>query len=259
MACRRSARQHELSTAIVAHPRAIPVEGRNGWCSPAWRSFSSWSFWTVEAGIQHSNLDDADMRDAEPATGSRQDSSSGSRDGLRVGYFALGITSGVSLSPLSAISDMVAPVVLITVAAFIGNGMGASAVTLSGWVLALERERIGILRGPHGEKLDEGSMPPLDRERLSQISDQIARTTTRIAVSRRAVLFTEIAIGLLVLSVAAIAVAATARSEAFAFTALALVIAGVVVVFAAVASVIFPTARPADAVIPPSRRNGEPG
>jgi len=152
---------------------------------------------------------------------------------------------------------MVAPVVLITVAAFIGNGLQATSITLGGWVLEMERERMGILRGPQGEMLDEGSVPPLDHERLTQIRDQRERIIRRIGRARRAVLIIWIAIGLLVLSVAGIAVAATARSEAFAFTALALVIAGVVVEFAAVASVIGTTARPADAVIPPNRRTGE--
>jgi hypothetical protein len=154
---------------------------------------------------------------------------------------------------------MVAPVVLITMAAFISNGLQAAAITISGWMLTLERERMGILRGPRGEMLDEGSVPPLDRERLRQISDQTARIVRRVARMRTAILIIWIAIGLLVLSVAAIAVAATARSEPFAFTALALVIAGVAVVFAAVASVIGPTARPAEAVIPSNRRTGELG
>jgi hypothetical protein len=165
----------------------------------------------------------------------------------------------VSLSPLSAISDMVAPVVLITVAAFIGNGLQAASITLAGFVLAMEREQMGILRGPHGDKLEESSLPDLDRERLTQISDQKARTVRRIAVARRAVVIVWVAIGLLVLSVAAIAVAATARSEAFAFTALALVIAGVMVVFGAVASAVGPLARSREAVIPPDRHTRQPG
>jgi hypothetical protein len=165
----------------------------------------------------------------------------------------------VSLSPLSAISDMVAPVVLITMAAFIGNGLQAGGITLGGWVLQLERERMGILRGTHGEALDEGSVPPLDRERLTQIRAETKRLTRRIAHTRTAILIIWIAIGLLVLSVAAIAVAATARSEAFAFTALALVIAGVIAVFAGIASVIGPMARLREAVIPPDRRAEEQG
>jgi hypothetical protein len=71
---------------------------------------------------------------------------------------------------------------------------------------------------------------------------------------RRAVLIIWIAIGLFMLSVAAIAVAATARSEGFAFTALALVMAGVVGVFAGIASLIGPAARSAEAVVEMTRR-----
>jgi hypothetical protein len=50
------------------------------------------------------------------------------------------------------------------------------------------------------------------------------------------------AIGLLVLSVAAISVAVTRNSEAFAFTALALVLAGVAGVFTGIATVLGPLA-----------------
>jgi hypothetical protein len=47
--------------------------------------------------------------------------------------------------------------------------------------------------------------------------------------------------------------------EAFAFTALGLVIAGVVIVFTAVASVVIPTARQGETVIYPDVRTGEHG
>jgi hypothetical protein len=177
----------------------------------------------------------------------------------RVARLSPGHYQRVSLSPLTAIGDMVAPVVLITMAAFIGNGLQTTGNTFAGWVLALEREQAGILRGPHGEMLDEGSVPPADRERLSQIRDKTARIVRRGERTLRAILIIWVAIGLLVLSVAAIAVAATARSEAFAFTALGLVIAGVIVVFGAVASVIGPLARSHEAVIAPVRRTGGSG
>jgi len=67
------------------------------------------------------------------------------------------------------------------------------------------------------------------------------------------------AIGLLVLSVAAIAVAVTASSEAFAFAALALVLAGVAGVFGGIATVIVPLARPADSPIEAVKRMGVHG
>jgi hypothetical protein len=52
------------------------------------------------------------------------------------------------MSPESAISDMVAPVVLITLAIFIGNGMLSTAIAIAGMELPLEQECAGILRGP---------------------------------------------------------------------------------------------------------------
>src|SRR5215813_15496821 len=112
---------------------------------------------------------------------------------------------------------MVAPVVLITVATVFANGLNAASSALTGDVLALYRERLGILRGPHGEMLDEDSVPPADRERLRQIRAIMPLMIRRIERARTAVVIIWSAVGLLVLSVAAIAVAVTARSEAFAF------------------------------------------
>ena len=162
----------------------------------------------------------------------------------------------MSLSPVSAIGDMVAPVVLITVATIFANGLNSASSTLTDSVLALYRERLGILRGPHGEMLDEDSMPPVDRERLRQISALTPRMITRIERARTAVVIIWGAVGLLVLSVAAIAVAVTANSEAFAFTALALVLAGVAGVFAGIATVIFSAARPTNSPVTGLKRMG---
>lgn len=162
----------------------------------------------------------------------------------------------MSLSPVSAISDMVAPVVLITAAAILGNGLLTAGAAVADRMFALNRERMGILGGPHGEMLDEDSVPSRDRERLTQIRDELPLMIRRVRRVRTAVLIIWIAIGLLMLSVAAIAVAVTARSESFAFTALALVIAGVAGVFAGIAMVIGPLARSADALIGETRRTG---
>lgn len=126
-------------------------------------------------------------------------------------------------------------------------------------MLALEHERNGILRGPHGELLDEISVPPADRQRLTQINTETLRMTRRIQRSRETILIIWIAIGLLVLSIAAISVAVSARSEAFAFTALALVLAGVAGFFGAIALAIVPMARSAEAIIPWPKRTGVPG
>ena len=79
----------------------------------------------------------------------------------------------MSLSPLSAISDMVAPVVLITLATIFANALMSLGANMSDNLLALNRECLGILRGPHGEMLDEDSVPPIDRERLAQIRNLV--------------------------------------------------------------------------------------
>ena len=160
---------------------------------------------------------------------------------------------------MSAIADMVAPVVIISLAAFLSNGLLTASITIGGWVLALDRERHGILRGPHGEMLDEGSVPPADRERLTQIRNDTLRISKRIQRLRTAVFMLWIAISLLVLGVAAIATAVTARSEALGFTALALVLAGVAVLFTSMAMSIVPLVRPGEDVIGQIKARGEPG
>ena len=162
----------------------------------------------------------------------------------------------MSLSPLSAIADMVTPVVLITLATIFANGLNASSIALVDSLLALYSEHLGILRGPHGETLDEDSAPPNDRERLRQIRALTPLLIRRIERIRTAVVIIWIAVGLLVLSVAAIAVAVTAHSEAFAFTALALILAGLAGVFAGIATVIVSLAKPANSPVEAIRRTG---
>jgi hypothetical protein len=75
------------------------------------------------------------------------------------GLFSPGHYQRVSLSPLSAIADMVAPVVLITLATISANGLLTVAAVVGERMFALNRERLDILGGPHGELLDEDRVP----------------------------------------------------------------------------------------------------
>jgi len=172
--------------------------------------------------------------------------------------FSPGHHQRVSLSPVSAVVDMVAPVVLITMSVIFANGLLTTNAAYAARIFALHQERQGILRGPHGEMLDEDSVPRMDRERLAAIKDMTPLITRRFRRLRSAIMIIWIAIGLLVLSVAAIAVAVTARSEAFGFAALALVLAGVAGFFASIATVIGAVARPVDALIDEARHTGLP-
>ena len=54
----------------------------------------------------------------------------------------------MNLSPVSAIADMVAPVVVITLATIFASGLLAYGSSLAAEVFAMGRERQGILRGP---------------------------------------------------------------------------------------------------------------
>lgn len=155
-----------------------------------------------------------------------------------------------------AIADMVTPVVLITMAVIFANGLMTVVTAAGDRIYALNRERMGILGGPHGEVLDEDSVPPIDRERLTQIRNEMPLIMRRIGRIRNAILIIWISIGILVLSVAAIAVAVTAHSEAVAFTALALIMAGVAGMFTGIATMLAPVARSANALIEETRRTG---
>jgi hypothetical protein len=149
---------------------------------------------------------------------------------------------------------MVAPVVLITLAVIFANAVISNINTAEARIFALNQEQMNILTGPHGEELDEDSVPPMHRVRLTQIRDQEPVIMRRIGRLRNATLIIWISIGSFVLSVAAIAVAVTAHSEAVAFVALALVMAGVAGVFASIATVLTPLARSANALVEETRR-----
>jgi hypothetical protein len=66
----------------------------------------------------------------------------------------------MSLSPISAISAMVAPVVLITVGGILTNGLQATYTAVAERMFGLNRERLGILGGPQGEVTDLTLMCP---------------------------------------------------------------------------------------------------
>jgi len=70
---------------------------------------------------------------------------------------------------VSAISDMVAPVVLITVGTIFANGLLTAGTTLADRKSALSQEHMGILRGPHGEPgADETALAALLKIRAAR-------------------------------------------------------------------------------------------
>jgi uncharacterized membrane protein YqgA involved in biofilm formation len=163
----------------------------------------------------------------------------------------------MTLSPVSAIAAMVAPVVLITAGALVGNGLQQTFVSVANRVYELNRERLEILAGPDGEVLTEDRLRPIERNRLAQIKHELPLVIQRIRHLRGAAVMFYAALGMLALAVVAIAIAVTAHSAAFGYIALALVLAGVVGEFAGVATMITALVKSANTVTYETVSTGE--
>ena len=118
----------------------------------------------------------------------------------------------MKLAAVSAIADMVAPVVLITTGVLMANGLLSTYTVIIDRIRALRRERLDT---PGGGRLDE-------------IDQQLPTMIRRVRLLHVAVLFIFGAITSLVLAVVGIAMALVHNSETVAAIALALVIAGVI-------------------------------
>jgi len=127
---------------------------------------------------------------------------------------------------------MVAPVVLVTTAGLLSNGLLSVYASVNDRMREMTAERLTLLTGPRGELLDKIDVPAASQERLSEIDVQLPMILRRHHLIRNAVLCLYLAVGVLGLSVIAIAVAVTARSGDFGNAALALVLAGTLVLLA---------------------------
>jgi hypothetical protein len=154
----------------------------------------------------------------------------------------------VSLTPIDAISAMVAPVVLITTGGMLSNGLLTVYSSVNDRMREMTTERIQILGGPDGEWLTPDRIPAVGRERLAEISRQLPLMFRRHRLVRYSVLLIYGGIALLVLSVVGIAIAVTTHSEPVSGAALGLVLAGTVVILAGLVVAGSSLARSADAV-----------
>ncbi|HEX6452226.1 MAG TPA: hypothetical protein VF060_22555 [Trebonia sp.] len=144
--------------------------------------------------------------------------------------------------------------VLITIGGILANGLTNAYSAVSDLMFQLNREKLRILGGPHGEVLDEDEVPEIDRMRLDQIRFEMPLVIRRIRRIRNAGIAFVSGVGFLVLSVIAIAVAVTAGSQAFGYAALALVLAGSVAEFVGVVLSVVMLVRSYDALLHEARR-----
>jgi hypothetical protein len=129
---------------------------------------------------------------------------------------------------VTAIQAMVAPVVLITTAAILSGALLTMYGSVNDRMRAMDRERLDILTGTAGTLLSAAEVPPAGRERLTQVDAQLPMLLRRHRLLHNAVLVIYAGVAVLVLSVIAIGVAVTGHSGGVGTAALALVLAGTV-------------------------------
>jgi hypothetical protein len=154
----------------------------------------------------------------------------------------------VSLIAVSAISAMVAPVVLVTTSALLSNGLLAVYASVNDRMREMTSERLALLSGPHGQFLGKTELSAVSLERLAQIDQQMPMILRRHRLIRDAVLILYGAVVILGLSVIAIAVAVSADSEAVGDAALGLVLAGTLVLISGLLAAARSLARSNDAI-----------
>jgi Protein of unknown function (DUF2721) len=163
------------------------------------------------------------------------------------------------MTAVSAISDMVAPVVLLTVGGMLTNGLLSSYGGVSERLREMTRERIEIRTGPDGKMLDLAMVSAVGRERLTEIDHQVPLILRRLQRVRIALLLIYIAIAVFGLSIITIAVAVSAESEAFGQAALATVLTGTVVLLVGIVMAAISLVSSADAISYAIDRTGSLG
>jgi hypothetical protein len=119
--------------------------------------------------------------------------------------------------------------VLITTAAILSGALLTMYGSVNDRMRVMDHERLEILTGADGMLLSAGEVPPGGRERLTQIDKQLPMLLRRHRLLHDAVLLIYAGVAVLVLSVISIGIAVTASSGAAGTVALALVLAGSVV------------------------------
>lgn len=154
---------------------------------------------------------------------------------------------------------MVAPVVLLTVGGLISNGLLMVYNSVNDRMRQMTRERVDILTGPAGEKLEVATVPVMSRERLEEIKAQLPLILRRHNLTRVSLLIIYAAIAVLGFSIVVIAIAVVLDNEAAGRVALGLVLAGTVVMLLGIGVAALSLAKSADAISYAVNRTGELG
>ena len=154
---------------------------------------------------------------------------------------------------------MVAPVVLLTVGSLISNGLLTVYNSVNDRLRQMTRERIEILTGPTGEKLEVATVPVMSRERLEEIKVQLPLILRRHKLTRQSVLTIYGAVAVLGLSIVVIAIAVVQNDETAGRVALGLVLAGTIVMLLGLGVAALSLVKSADAITYAVERTGKLG
>jgi hypothetical protein len=154
---------------------------------------------------------------------------------------------------------MVAPVVLLTVGGLISNGLLMVYNSVNDRMRQMTRERIDILTGPAGEKLEMATVPVMSQERLEEIKAQLPLILRRHNLTRLSLLTIYAAIAVLGFSIVVIAIAVDLNDETAGRVALGLVLAGTVIMLVGIGVAALSLAKSADAITYAVSRTSELG
>jgi hypothetical protein len=154
----------------------------------------------------------------------------------------------MTLTAVNAISAMVAPVVLLTVGCLLSNGLLTVYSSVNDRLREMTRERLQILTGPSGERLEVTTVPVMSRERLNEIKVQLPLILRRHRLTRLAVFTIYVAIAVLGLSIVVIAIAVTQDDEIAGRVALGLVLTGTIIMLLGIGVASISLAKSADAI-----------
>ena len=165
----------------------------------------------------------------------------------------------VTLTAVNAISDIVAPVVLLTVGGMLSNGLITIYNDIDNRMREMTRERLEIRHGPAGQVLDDDSVSAIGQERLHEIGVQLPMMLRRHRLTRLSVLTIYVAIAVFGLSIVVIAIAVSTDDEIAGRVALGLVVAGTLIMLVGLAVAATSVARSADAITYAVERTTKPG
>lgn len=196
---------------------------------------------------------------ADPVGHNWEELQDGGEPGKRLARPECGQHQPVTLTAVNAISDMVAPVVLLTVGAMMSNGLITIYSDIDNRMRDMTRERLEIRRGPAGQVLNTDSVPAIDQERLSEIGVQPPMLARRHELTRLSVLTIYGALVVLGVSIVVIGLAIVLGDEIAGQIALGLVLAGTIVELLGMGAAAMSLAKSADAITYAMERTTELG